>query len=178
MPIDPNWEPPRLTERKRSIWKISLAVIVILFVALYIAYLIVSPSVVSTQQETAAPVSQGAVSTVEKPMFKSEAPAFDSKCSVAAGIVPGSIVNKDNKISFTFRNSGKMTIEGSYFEASNMEKKAYRKNMESLAPGAEATYSIDLNDVSNEVGIQVKSFIVLPVQNSKACLNQRMIVIQ
>ena len=50
--------------------------------------------------------------------------------------------------------------------------------MESLAPGAEATYSIDLNDVSSEVGIAVKSFIVLPVQNSKACLNQRMIIIK
>ncbi|HIH39710.1 TPA: hypothetical protein HA219_03255 [Candidatus Woesearchaeota archaeon] len=178
MPIDPNWEPPRLTERKRNAWKIVLAIIVVLFVVLYVAYLIASPKVV-TQKETAAPASQGGTSpAVEKQAFKSEAPEFDSKCTVVAGIVPGSIVNQNNKISFTFRNSGKSTIEGSYFEASNEAKKAYRKNMESLAPGAEATYSIDLNDVSSEVGIAVKSFIVLPVQNSKACLNQRMIIIK
>ncbi|MEK6886654.1 MAG: hypothetical protein AABW88_02370 [Nanoarchaeota archaeon] len=178
MAIDPRWVPPRLVERKNNTWKIVLVAILALLAVLYVAYLIASPKTVSTQQVT-SPVAQPASTPVaEKPVFKSDAPPFDSKCTVVAGVIPGSIVNQDNKVRFTFRNSGKITIEGSYFEASNVDKKAYRKNMESLAPGAEATYSIDLNDISNEVGISVKSFVILPVQNAKACLNQRMIVIK
>ena len=150
--------------------------IVILLIVGIVYYFVNKPVVVEEKTETTE-TAQTTETQTSSPIFKSEVPPFDSKCTVVAGVIPGSVINTDNKITFTFKNNGKATIEGSYFEASNNGVKAYRKNTESLEPGKEITYSIDLDDVSNEVGIKVKSFVVLPVQNSKACLNQRMIVI-
>ena len=153
-----------------------LGLIVILLIVGIVYYFMNRPAVVEEKTETTE-TAQTTETQTSSPVFKSEAPAFDSKCTVVAGVIPGSIINADSKITFTLKNNGKVVIEGSYFEASNEDKKAYRKNSESLEPGKEITYSIDLNDVSTEVGIKVKSFVVLPIQNGKACMNQRMIVI-
>jgi hypothetical protein len=169
-------EPPefRYAVEKRSPlpWIISILIVIALIV-----YFIAQPKQVSQKVEEVSQPPQKAAETPAGPVFKSEAPPFDTKCTVVAGVIPGSIVNLDGKVTFTFKNNGKFTIEGSYFEASNQDIKAYRKNSESLEPGKEITYSIDLNDVSSEVGVMVKSFVVLPIQNDNACLNQRMIVI-
>jgi len=179
MPIDYRWEPPSLRERKKSYWWAYLiGIILVLWIVLYVLYLLTPVPVPAVQkQETVQQPVQAPVQE-EKAVFKSDVPPFDSKCTVTAGIVSGSIKIVDNIASFTFKNSGKIEIKGSYFEASNFEKKAYRKNMESVAPGSEITYTVDLDDVSLEVGIQVKSFVILPIQNDNACFNQRMIVIK
>lgn len=181
MPFDPNWESPTFREKGHSYWWIIL-VIAAIGVAVYFAMLQqpASPSVPQQKQEAvsapSAPAEQTSAPTAS--LYQSAAPSFDSKCAIAAGIVPGSIKREGSKLSFTFKNSGKITIEGSYFEASNLDKKAYRQNSESLEPGKTIAYSVDLDDVSKELGVAVKSFIVLPVQNSKACLNQKLIVIK
>lgn len=176
MPIDPTWEPPRLTERKRShlwIW------IVILIIAIGLVYYYFSQPKAApvVQQQTVQETQPASNQTAATPAFVSQAPAFDSKCSVVAGIVSGSITRAGDIISFTFKNNGKETIEGSYFEASNENNKVYRQNTESLAPGSEATYTVDLGSISTDLGIKVNSFVIYPVQNAKACVNQRMIVI-
>ena len=173
-----DYEAPHFRTKKPINWKPYVSgLIVILLIIAVVYYFVTKPVVEETivPEETSQPSET--TETVASPVFKSSAPPFDSKCTVVAGVIPGSINNVDGEISFTFKNNGKINIEGSYFEASNQEVKAYRQNTESLEPGKEITYSIDLNDVSTEVGIAVKSFVVLPVQNGKACLNQRMIVI-
>jgi hypothetical protein len=177
MPIDPKWEPPRLMERQRSRWW-QWALVLILIIGLVIFFPRQSAPVTSQQETTAAPTQETTTPIESKTAFKSEAPSFDSHCTVVAGVVPGSIKTVDSTVTFTFKNNGKVTIEGSYFEASNEAVKAYRQNSDKLEPGKEVSYSIDLNSVSNEVGVQVKKFVVLPVQNSKACENQRMLVVQ
>lgn len=178
MPFDPKWEPPSFREKEHSYWWI-LCVILVIGVVVYLVMQQPAPASTLTEQKQAAvPAPSSEASAQAAPVYQSTAPLFDSKCTIAAGIVPGSIKKAGNKVTFTLKNSGKLLIEGSYFEALGLEKKAYRKNSESVAAGKEISYSVDLDDVSKEIGVAVNSFVVLPVQNSKACLNQRMIVIK
>ena len=171
-----DYQAPHFRTKNPTNWKPYVFGLIIILLIVGIVYYFMNRPVVVEEQTPTTEVTQP-TETAASPVFKSEVPPFDSKCTVVAGVISGSVLNFDNKITFTFKNNGKATIEGSYFEASNEDVKAYRKNSESLEPGKDITYSIDLNDVSTEVGIQVKSFVVLPVQNGKACMNQRMIVI-
>lgn len=106
------------------------------------------------------------------------APQMDTKCDVVAGIIPGSVKQEATSISVTFKNSGKKTIEGSYFEFIAGEKTSFRKNADTLEPGKTITYSVDLAQAATDLGVAVQSFVILPIQDGKACLNQRMVVIK
>ncbi len=172
------FEAPHFRHRKPKDYSSLIWIVVFILVVGAVYYFVTRPvaqEVVQKQESNQQP-SQSADNN-SSPVFKSEAPTFDTKCNVVAGVISGSLQRVGDKISFTFKNNGKVTIEGSYFEASNNDVKAYRKNTDSLEPGKDITYSIDLDDVSKEVGVKVNSFVVLPIQNGKACLNQRMIVI-
>jgi len=179
------WEPPRLEEKESSLWWLWL---IILFVAIgLVVVFLMQQSKTGTQ--TQSNVEQIAKETLESSPAVSEpstqtnveasnAPEMNSKCTAVAGIVPGTLKKEGSKVTVSFKNNGKVGIEGSYFEFSGVDKKAYRKNSDAVAQGETVTYTVDLDDAANELGSPVKAFVVFPIQEEKACMNQRMVVIE
>ncbi len=147
----------------------AIAVIVI------IAFFVMRPGKVDVmEKKEAAPSEQIAPGG----LAPSEAPAMEKKCTIAIGIVPGTKSVKDNVVTVTFKNNGRVEMEGTYFAFSDEAGKAvYRKNPDAVEPGKTMTYTVDLNQVATELGSAVKSFVVFPIQDGKACENQRSIVI-
>ncbi len=183
MVLPDDFEPPSFREKAQASW-IALAVLLIIAVGLLI-FFVSRPTPTAITQPTESvgsqPSSGSSAPSSETPVVTAEAasaPEMNTKCTVVAGIVPGSIQRSDNSISVTFKNNGKKTIEGSYFEFSSDSKKTYKKNSDAVEPGKTITYSVSLDNAATELGIAVKSFVVLPVEDGKACLNQRMIVIK
>ncbi|MBN2420972.1 hypothetical protein JXB27_01700 [Candidatus Woesearchaeota archaeon] len=180
-----NWEPPRLEERQNSfgwLWLIFLFVAIGLVVLFLMQQKTGSQAPSQTVQETSAPSasesSTPGASSAQPNVAASSAPEIDRSCTAVAGIVPGTTVRDGNVITVSFKNNGKVGIEGSYFEFSSGEKKIYKMNSEAVAIGGLVTYTVDLDDAAGELGSEVKSFVILPIQNGKACLNQRMVVIK
>ncbi len=152
----------------------ALGWIIAAVVVIVILYLVMRGGNQSASQTApTAPSEAGAGKLIQ-----SEAPAFDKKCTIAIGIVPGTKTIKDNVVTVSFKNNGRVAQEGAYFAFTDASGKvSYQKNSDTVAPGASIAYTVDLNQVATQVGAAVKSFIVYPVQGGKACENQRGIVI-
>lgn len=110
-------------------------------------------------------------------LVSAEAPAMDSKCTNAIGIVPGSKTVVNNVVTITFKNNGRTAIPGTYFSFSDGTKTIYRKNADTVNAGATQSYTVDLNQVATDLGSSVRTFVIFPIQDGKACLNQRAVVI-
>jgi hypothetical protein len=175
------WEPPHFRERRGN--GVMVYIIAVVAVLLIVSFFSLKQSTqsnkIQVQNQQTQPVQttntapQGPITTT----VKSVAPAMDDKCIVVAGIVPGSIKSLIDGVSVTFKNNGRTSIKGSYFEFSNGEAKAYRKNSDALAPGEQVTYDVKFDDAASEIGSAIKSFVIIPIQDEKACINQRMVVI-
>ncbi len=173
-----NYEPPTFRDERSSNTGLIVGVIILVLAIGLVVYFLSQPTTASSVQtvQQQAPVAQensvpAVVSTA------SSAPNVNTKCSVVAGIVPGSIKTTASTVSVTFKNNGHLPIEGSYFEFSAGDKKSYQKNSDAVAPGKSISYTVNLDDASTALGMKVTSFVVLPIQDGQACLNQRMIVI-
>ncbi len=178
-----DWEAPHFREKQKFPWGtvvgVVIAIILIVFIILSFTNQQPSQDVVGQQTETIIsnePIPATEIVVEKSPVVTSVAPEMKNNCDVVAGIVPGSIVTNGAVVSVTFKNNGKQPIAGSYFEFSFEDKKAYRKNSDSLTPGQTITYEVDLEEIDLEVGSRVRSFIILPIQEDKACFNQKMIV--
>lgn len=154
--------------RKPSSMGWIIAAIVVLVI---IAFLVMKPAK-EVAVEEAEEVDEGALQ-------KAVAPEFNKKCTIAGGVVPGSIERVGNVVTATYKNSAKVANEGTYFEFSDVEgDKVYRKNTEAVQPLSTITYTVDLDEVAIELGSIPKAFIIFPVQGGKACLNQPAYVIK
>jgi len=124
------------------------------------------------EKEAEAPAEKGALQ-------QAAAPEFDKKCTIAGGVPPGSKTVSDNTVVVTYRNTGRVANEGTYFEFTSADgTKNYRKNTDALAPQESIVYTVDLNSVAQELGSAVKTFAIYPIQGGKACLNQPAFVIK
>jgi hypothetical protein len=114
-------------------------------------------------------------STPEKgALTATSAPTMEKKCLNPIGVVPGT---RSGTLTVDFKNNGKTAIEGAYFEFTNAAgEKVYKMNSDSVQPGTVTKYTIDLNQVSSEIGTEVKDFVLYPIENGKACMNQRAFV--
>ncbi len=190
-----NWQPPSLREKSHSNigWIVGVIVLIVV-IALIIVFLTQSnnsapqtsnannPSQTATQQpaQTPAPItsaSQNQSQPVEQ-VSAASAPQMDSNCTVVIGIVPNSIAKTGPLVSAEIKNNGHVAMNGAYFEFMSGNNTVFQSNTDVLAPGSTTTYSVNLNDVATQLGVVPTSFIILPVQDTNACLNQRMIVIQ
>lgn len=147
-------------------WIIAAIVVVVI-----IAFLVMKGGTpTKTAEKETAPVAKGEVTA-------SAAPPMDKKCTIAIGVVPGTKKVDGNNVAITFKNNGRTAMEGSYFEFSDGTKSVYRKNTDTVAPGATITFKVDLGQVASELGINIRKYVVYPVQGGKACENQRNVVI-
>lgn len=145
-------------------WIIAAIVVVVI-----IAFLVMKGGTVKTAEKAAAP-AKGELTT-------SAAPEMNKKCTIAIGVVPGTKTVTGSNVAITFKNNGRVAMEGSYFEFSDGTKSIFRKNTDTVAPGATITFKVDLGQISSELGINVRKYIVYPIQGGKACENQRNVVI-
>lgn len=149
-----------------ALWWIVAIVVIIL-----VAWFYMKPAAPTTGTQ-AAP-EKGALTT-------STAPEMLNYCNklLAIGVEQGTLKVVNNIATVEFKNSGKVAIEGTYFEfIDNTGKAAYKKNADNIDVGAKITYTVDLAQVGTELGSSVKTFVLYPVEGGKACKNQRRIVI-
>ena len=161
-------EAPARSDSNLMGWIVAAIVVVVI-----IAFLVMNGGVTpgkSAKKADAAP-EQGA-------LVASVAPPMEKKCTLAIGVVPGTKTVQGSNVAITFKNNGRVAMEGTYFEFSdNAGKVIYKKNADSTAAGATVTYNVDLGQVGTELGIGVKKFVIYPIQNGKACENQRNVII-
>lgn len=164
-------EAPSRAKKSSPMGWIVAAIVVIAI----IAYFVTTSNNAPVQQNQPAPSNNaGPVGG----LTKAEAPTFEKKCTVAIGIVPGTKTVTNNVVSVTFKNNGRIALEGTYFSFADASGKVvYRKNSDAVEPGKTIAYTVDLNEVATELGSAVKAFIVYPIQDGKACDNQKAIVI-
>lgn len=178
--LDPSWEPPSFRERERSYWWVWL-IILILIIGVVVYYFVQKPAVVAQKVgKIEAPTESSAVIKQETtPIVLSTTPEFSEKCNALLGFVPGSgRFDKETKIlRVMLKNNGKVSAEGTYFEFINPSKSIFKKNQDVLEPGAEKTYDVQFTQIASELGLaSVKSFYIYPIQDGKACSNQKLIV--
>ncbi|MBS3115828.1 hypothetical protein J4482_04380 [Candidatus Woesearchaeota archaeon] len=161
-------EAPARSESNSMGWIVA-AIVVVVIIAFLVMKGGLTPSK-SAEKPDAAPEQEALVASAVPPMEK--------KCTLAIGVVPGTKSVQGNNIAITFKNNGRVAMEGTYFEFSDKAGKVvYKKNADSVAAGATITYKVDLAQVSSEVGIGIKKFVIYPVQDGKACENQRNVII-
>ena len=161
-------EAPSKRESNSMGWIIAAIVVVVIiaFVALKN-----SKPVIVAEEPIVKEAEKGIVNT-------SPTPEMDKKCTLAIGAVPGTRSVQGDVVSITFKNNGKVAVEGAYFEFSDGEGNvAYKKNTDTIQPLGKLEYKIDLGQASIEAGIAISKFVIYPVQNGKACENQRNVVI-
>ena len=101
------------------------------------------------------------------------APEFGKKCTVAGGVKTGSTSQEGSVITLTYLNNAREANEGTYFEFKDAAGDVvYRKNSQAIGGKETATYTVDLADVAAELGGEVETFTIFPVQGGLACLNQ------
>jgi hypothetical protein len=163
-------------------WVIAAIVVIVI-----IAFLVLRPG-----REGAMEKKEGA----EQPtapaggLQQTTAPEFNKKCTVpnsptgpTIGIVPGTLNDENGVVTVTFKNNGRVAIEGTYFEFSDVKgsaasgKTIFRKNTDVVEPSKTITYTVDLNQVGTELGAAVDTFTIYPIQDGKACENSRVFVI-
>ena len=173
-----NWEAPHFRERKGTPWGMIITILVVLVLLIALIKIFSNEDIQQNIQQLINPEeepTEQAVNVVETaPAF---VPEFRTDCDVVAGTIPGSLVRDENTVSISFMNNGKKTIEGSYFEFSNDDVKLYTQNNDALAPTEIKTYTVDLTEVGVKLGKRVASFVIIPIQDGKACENQQMVVL-
>ncbi|MEK6886757.1 MAG: hypothetical protein AABW88_02905 [Nanoarchaeota archaeon] len=161
-------ELPAKSDSNSMGWIVAAIVVVVI-----IAFLVMNgglPPAKSADKPTTAS-EQGSLVT-------SAAPPMEKKCTIAIGVVPGTKTVQGNNVAITFKNNGRVAMEGTYFEFSDKAGKViYKKNTDSTAAGATVAYKVDLSQAGTELGIGIKKFVIYPIQNGKACENQRNVVI-
>lgn len=101
------------------------------------------------------------------------APEFGKKCTIAGGVKTGSTSQEGGVVTTTYLNNAREANEGTYFEFKDASGDAvYRKNSQAVGAKETVTYTVDLADVANELGAEVETFTIYPVQGGVACLNQ------
>lgn len=184
MALDPTWQPPDFREKEHSYSWIFwlLGIVVFAGLILYIVYLMQTPIVVPTQtttQETTTSEQPAATTQQTAPIVPSSTPEFSDKCTALLGFVPGSgRFDKETKtMRVMLKNNGKVSAEGTYFEFINPSKSVFKQNQDLIEPGAEKTYDVPFTQLASELGLtSVRSFYIYPIQNGKACSNQKLVV--
>ncbi len=146
-----------------------VAVIVIVIIAALLFSKVGKETTTEVSKEEAAPEG----------MQKAAAPAMEPKCDgIAIGIVPGTKTVSGNVVTATFKNAARTALEGTYFEFSDGVNKIYRKNMQAVEAMGTIEYVVDLNEVAKELGSAVKTFVIYPMKDGKACSGARIYVIK
>jgi len=163
---------PSKVQKGNSMGWIVAAIVVIVIIAYFVMKSGNQVPASTGNEPSQAPAAPGALTSAT-------APEMDKKCTVAIGVVPGSQVMNGDSLSVTFKDSGRVNVEGTYFEFVDASgKMIFRKNSDVVQPGATITYTVNLAEVSTELGSAVKTFIVYPIQNGLACDNQKAYVIK
>ena len=157
---------PARTQKSSSMGWVIAAIVVIVIIAF-----VVMKAGKQAPATTTKPTEQVAPKGT---LTSATAPEFQSKCLNAIGVVPGTQKVENGVLSVTFKNNGRTSVEGTYFEFADASgTKRYKKNSDSIESGESLSYTVDLNQVGTELGAAVKTFILYPVEGGKACLNQR-----
>jgi cytoskeletal protein RodZ len=170
-------EAPAKKKEGSSIGWIIAAIVVIIIVA----FLVMQPSSNNSAQNNnnAAPSQPNMNASATTTTTASAAPAMDNNCTATIGIVPGTRSVANNVLTAMFLNNGHLDIQGTYFEfrGYNTTQVLYQLNNGVIPAGNTTTYTLDLNAVATQLGAAVRSVVLYPIQDTNACYNQKVVVI-
>ncbi len=164
---------PAKKEEGSSIGWIIAAIVVIVI----IAFLVMKPS---TQAPTQNNNAQQAPTQVNGVQSASAPTNLINNCTATIGIIPGSFSLANNIVTVTFRNNGRVQIDGTYlqFRGVDQTKVIYEQDNSVIAVGQTANYTVDLNALGTTLGAAVNSFVLYPIQAGNTCFNQKVVVIK